>query len=561
MVNACNKQNLFFLLKDYSIKQSVIKNHYPLKYWINNKNAFIHLTFWVWFCWILMALISIIVPVSNTQRLGHGVQIAFESTFNYIVKILGNYRGQTNYAQNLSPAFWNYEAYIFLYTTIASILLSCYSLFLLKNYHSDVSDILAKSDNSQISTKISKFFKAIKYLTIAGIILTIWTTFGLLYLKKPVEERIGTIFFAPKVASGEKEYTKPLTVLGKITCFSNISSLFIIIFLYSKYVRELFIGNSFFFKQFRLPTQEKKDIVIDPLIRQNFQNSFNVKRGKEFEVKNRKGYIAELSGVNKYFKVGEGYFHALKNINLKIKDGDFIVILGYSGSGKTTLLNLLAGIDRPTDGKCIISNSNTTNMTDQDLNLFRRKKIGYIFQNYALLPNLTAQENIAITQNMDGTPFKDKWETFINEFRFSSTNQQRIVSFIKFLKNIFISPSDKEEVKYLMDVLNLSEHKDKYPHQLSGGQQQRVSIIRALIKKPKILLADEPTGAIDHSTTKSILEMFYNINTYSKTTIILITHNPLIAKMAKRVLHISNGTIERDVINEKPLRPHEIEGL
>lgn len=361
--------------------------------------------------------------------------------------------------------------------------------------------------------------------------------------------------------AGGRQYTRDLTVAGWATAGLNIFTAANIVIFYVKYSKELFQGNQFFFTDLRMKEEFSSQIFVDANISRAIEESRKLSGKQDFKQLNSPGYVCELEGVNKYFYVSGGIFHALKNINLSIKDGDFVVILGYSGSGKTTLLNLLAGIDRPTNGKCVIANCDTTKMNDYDLNLFRRKNVGYIFQNYALLPNLTAAENIAISQGMD----KPALRNFVREkrsiYRNLTEKSEKIAFILRSLRELFFGKNDAAELNQIMDVLDLMEHRDKYPHTLSGGQQQRVAIARALIKRPTILLADEPTGAVDHTMTKSILRLFSDVNRHAKTTVILITHNPLIAKMAKRVLHVSGGEIVKDERNEHPLHPNDIKGL
>lgn len=485
--------------------------------------------------------------------------MAFETAFNYVVKLLRP--DAKNQSENISSSLWSFESYLFLIVTITLLILSLYCHFVVNNFLLDLVDIVDSHGKSKEQEQIIRFLKCLKYLFIFCFILNIWTAFALLYIRKPMSDvNISTLLFLPtdQIQQG-KVYHRPLNAAGWLTSILNIASLAGISVLYWRYVREKFNGNDFFFSSFRTIEEPQRNLVQDASLQQQILRSMHVLNKQDIYRKNKRGYIAELREVNKYFLVNNKQFHALKNINLNIKEGEFIVILGYSGSGKTTLLNILSGIDRPTNGECILNNYDIPKMTDEDLNEFRRKSIGYIFQNYALLPNLTAAENIAIAQNLNTkTSFKEKVRTLRSNL---SKGEGKFTSVILFLKDIFLSKENKEELNYLVDALNLEEHKDKYPHQLSGGQQQRVAIARALIKKPKILLADEPTGAIDHSMTKSILELFYYINYYAKTTVIIITHNPLIAKMAKRVLHVEDGQIVKDIYNPRPMMPKDIEGL
>ena len=206
----------------------------------------------------------------------------------------------------------------------------------------------------------------------------------------------------------------------------------------------------------------------------------------------------------------------LSNINLKIKKGEFVVILGPSGCGKTTLLNIISGMDNATYGDTIIAGENLIDYNQGKLTTFRRNNIGYVFQQYGLLPNLTVRENIEIGQNLQH-------------------QKSRIIPIDEILKSI-----------------DLNTQANKYPNELSGGQQQRVSIARSIAKNPNILFGDEPTGAIDEQMSKNILNLFVDINRKYKTTIIIVTHNPILADLATMVINISNGTIKDIKYNSNP---------
>lgn len=548
------QKNLEISLKEYLFDQAVAKNHYPFKYWTSNRTLFINISFWIWVCWMAMALFAILLPVDNQQKLSREALVVFESAFQYIVRLLKKHPNiSSQSAVNISPSNWNYEAYLFLYLTIFLIGISTYCLYIVKQFLNKLKNIVDHTEASTFKPKIVGFGESITYLWLASSILVAWNTFALLYMEKPKSTtEMYTLLFSVADATGKKIYHKSLTTLGIITVLLDIAICVPIVSIYWKNCRELFHGNKFFFGRMRIQEKHMASVSRNSELEQIILQSMHMKTGGDYRVPGATEYLVEIEGVQKYFNVIGGHFHALRDINLKIKHGEFIVVLGYSGSGKTTLLNILAGIDRPTLGKCIIDGCNTTLMSDSDLNLFRRQKIGYIFQNYALLPNLTASENIAITHGMDQGP---KLNQFIELYKNTKS------SLLSVFKQTFKSKTNKDELEYLMEALGLTEHKDKHPYHLSGGQQQRVAITRAIIKKPKILLADEPTGAIDHSMTKSILELFYNINQYANTTVILITHNPLIAKMAKRVLYVAEGRIVNDVINENPVHPRDIKEL
>lgn len=223
-------------------------------------------------------------------------------------------------------------------------------------------------------------------------------------------------------------------------------------------------------------------------------------------------HIYKLENVTKIYGNGSNKHKALKEINLKIKIGDVVVILGPSGSGKSTLLNILSGIDKPSSGKVIFETSRIDKMTDQELTDYRREEVGFIFQSYNLIPNLTVKENVELGSNLS---------------------------------------KEKVDILEILSTVGLGDHVEKYPYQLSGGQMQRVSIARALAKNSKILFCDEPTGALDEKTGKAVLEMLQKINKKYKTTIIIVTHNPSIANMAHHVIKMNSGEIVSEIYNEK----------
>lgn len=218
-------------------------------------------------------------------------------------------------------------------------------------------------------------------------------------------------------------------------------------------------------------------------------------------------YVIELVNTNKIYTTGAIKTHVLKNVNLQIERGSFVVILGPSGSGKTTLLNIISGLDLASNGDVFVEGTNLIFLKDSHLTDFRRKSIGFIFQQYNLLPHLTAKENAEVGANL-------------------SSKKENGIS----LNEIF-------------STIGLEEHVHKFPHQLSGGQQQRVSIARALAKNPSILFCDEPTGALDEVTGRIVLNVLCEINKKFKTTIIIVTHNPNISKIADSVIKIKNGEI------------------
>ena len=223
--------------------------------------------------------------------------------------------------------------------------------------------------------------------------------------------------------------------------------------------------------------------------------------------------LIEVKSVSKEYKMGNQVVKAANNLNLTINQGELVVILGPSGSGKSTLLNLLGGLDKPTSGEILIDGENITAFSDKELTNYRAQEIGFIFQFYNLIPNLTACENIEI------------------------------------INDIVDENIDGQE---LLNQVGLSNHANKFPSELSGGEQQRVSIARAIAKKPKMLLCDEPTGALDSNTGKIIMELLINLCESENTTVIIVTHNSEFAKVANRVIHIKNGEVEFVETNENP---------
>ena len=218
----------------------------------------------------------------------------------------------------------------------------------------------------------------------------------------------------------------------------------------------------------------------------------------------------EIKGIKKSFGAGESRVDVLKGIDLEIEKGEFCVLLGPSGSGKSTLLNIIGGIDGADAGSITIQGERLEDMKEKKLSLYRRKHLGYIFQMYNLIPNLTVRENIEV-----GAYLSDK-------------------------------PLDVDE---LLHTLGIYEHQRKLPNQLSGGQQQRTAIGRAIVKNPDILLCDEPTGALDYNTSKDILQLIENVNKKYGNTTIIVTHNDAIKDMADRVIYLHDGRIRENIKN------------
>jgi putative ABC transport system ATP-binding protein len=218
-------------------------------------------------------------------------------------------------------------------------------------------------------------------------------------------------------------------------------------------------------------------------------------------------------------KIYNNDVHALDKINLTINKGEIVVVLGPSGSGKSTLLNVLSGIDNPSSGKVYFEGNQIDNLGLNDLTLYRRNNIGFIFQSYNLVSNLTVEENVLLGAYLSENPLK---------------------------------------IKDVISIVGLQDQIEKYPYQLSGGQMQRVAIARALIKNPKVLFCDEPTGALDEKTGKRILEFLQSVNKKYNTTIIIVTHNPSIALMANTVIKMNSSHIESITHNKKVISAQDL---
>lgn len=226
----------------------------------------------------------------------------------------------------------------------------------------------------------------------------------------------------------------------------------------------------------------------------------------------------ELKKVKKNYTVGEQQFKALDGIDLNIEKGEFVVILGPSGAGKSTLLNLLGGMDKVTSGTITIGDKEISKYTDKELTKYRANDVGFIFQFYNIMPTLTVEENVELVKDVT---------------------------------------SDTKNAKEVLKDVGLAKHMNKFPQELSGGEQQRVSIARAVMKNPKILLCDEPTGALDSNTGKDVLKLLRK-QCDEDTTVIIVTHNSLIAEIADKVINIKNGLIEKIDINSNPKNIDEV---
>ena len=228
----------------------------------------------------------------------------------------------------------------------------------------------------------------------------------------------------------------------------------------------------------------------------------------------------EIRGIKKSFGTGDSRVNVLKGLDLNIEKGEFCVLLGPSGAGKSTLLNIIGGIDGADEGSITIEGERLEDMTEKKLSLYRRKHLGYIFQMYNLIPNLTVRENIEVGAYLSDHPL---------------------------------------DVDELLHTLGLYEHQKKLPNQLSGGQQQRTAIGRAIVKNPDILLCDEPTGALDYHTSKEILKLIETVNQRYGNTIIMVTHNDAIKDMADRVVKLRDGMIRKNYRNEVKIPAIDLE--
>ena len=229
--------------------------------------------------------------------------------------------------------------------------------------------------------------------------------------------------------------------------------------------------------------------------------------------------MIKLSNVSKIYDTGEIKTNALKDINLDVLEGEFIVLLGPSGSGKSTMLNVCSGLDKPSEGTITIDQDIISKMNTKELTKFRRDNLGFIFQQYNLLHTLNVLENVKVGSEVSKDPFDA----------------------LEIIEQVGLTPMIK-----------------KYPYQLSGGEQQRVSIARAIVKKPKIMFCDEPTGALDEENAKEILKVLQDLNEKYKTTILLITHNPNISELADRVVKLNNGEVVEIINNKNKLNAKDI---
>ena len=229
--------------------------------------------------------------------------------------------------------------------------------------------------------------------------------------------------------------------------------------------------------------------------------------------------MIKARNIIKSYQNGESRFQVLKDISLDIEDNDFVVILGASGSGKSTFLNVISGLERPDSGKVFYDGKDITALSDNELTSFRKENVGFIFQQYYLLPNMSVDKNVKMGADL----------------------------------------ANNKDYKNVIRAVGLGEKLHKYPSELSGGEQQRVSIARALAKNPNVLLCDEPTGALDYVTGKQILKLLQDTCRKRKMTVIIITHNSAIAPMADKVIKFKSGKVEEIKINKKPVDIERIE--
>lgn len=228
----------------------------------------------------------------------------------------------------------------------------------------------------------------------------------------------------------------------------------------------------------------------------------------------------ELKDVVKTYKMGEIEIKAADNISFPIEKGEFVIVVGPSGAGKTTVLNILGGMDKATSGEIVVDGTDIGKYTEKELTKYRRDDVGFVFQFYNLVQNLTALENVELASQMK---------------------------------------ADALEAEDVLAEVGLSNRLDNFPSQLSGGEQQRVSIARALAKNPKLLLCDEPTGALDYITGKSILKLLQDTCREKKMTVVVITHNSALTPMADKIIKIKNGQVDKILINENPTPVEQIE--
>lgn len=230
--------------------------------------------------------------------------------------------------------------------------------------------------------------------------------------------------------------------------------------------------------------------------------------------------ILKAENLVKTFKVGDSTLNAVDGVSFEIEKGDLVIIVGPSGAGKTTLLNLIGGMDKATSGSLIVDKKDVAKYNEKELTLYRRNDVGFVFQFYNLMPNLTALENVELATELK---------------------------------------KDSLDPRTILESVGLGERLRNFPGQLSGGEQQRVSIARAIAKNPKIILCDEPTGALDYKTGKNILKLLSDVAKKKGKTVIIVTHNSALTEIGDKVFKIKNGKIEESIVNKKPKNIDEVE--
>ena len=230
--------------------------------------------------------------------------------------------------------------------------------------------------------------------------------------------------------------------------------------------------------------------------------------------------LIEVNNLGKTFQMGETAFQALREVEFSVERGEIVTILGPSGSGKSTLLNVVGGIERADSGSLLVDGTDITKLSDAELTQYRRDNIGFVFQFYNLIPNLTVQENVEASTHIAKHPL---------------------------------------DIAKILQAVGMYDKRDKFPSELSGGEQQRVSIARAVAKNPALLLCDEPTGALDYATSKEILKLLEWIQQTYNTTILLITHNPAIQNMSDRIIRVRSGQIVENRLNDNKIPAEKVE--
>lgn len=269
-------------------------------------------------------------------------------------------------------------------------------------------------------------------------------------------------------------------------------------------------------QQINYTVYKKNPNIVRTLVAVKFRLWYYLSRMEDAYMK----ALIRVENLTKNYQLGEVTVEALRDASFEIVQGEFVVILGPSGSGKSTLLNIIGGMDTATSGKAFLGEEEITAMDESQLTMYRRNKVGFVFQFYNLMSNLTAAENIELSTEISANPLP---------------------------------------VEQVLQDVGLYDRRNHFPSQLSGGEQQRVSIARAIAKNPDIILCDEPTGALDYTTGITVLSLLSKLNKEMNKTVLVITHNSAIADMAHRVIRLGSGRIMENRINEKIIRPEEVQ--